>query len=99
MSEESATGAIGTKIRERIEARRKEADLIHETCDAVEEAWTEWDVVSLLQMRYITPREAETIEREMREDGVEVVVGNCAPEGLWESRPQGVLTFEVMTSN
>lgn len=68
MSEESATAVIGRNIRERIEARRKEADLIHETCDAVEDAWTEWDVAGLLQMRYITPREAEAIEREMRED-------------------------------
>jgi len=98
MSNESAMGAIGNNIRERIVAQRREADLILETCDAVEDAWTDWDVVSLLQMRYITPREAEVIEREMREDGItEIVVGDCSLEGLpttvWALPSAPILTF------
>ena len=110
MSDESATAVIGRNIREKIQARRRDADLIHETCDAVEDAWSEWDVAGLLQMQYISAHEAEAIEREIREAteadkaaGITRVKGSTSTEGLmttlWESPSDGVLTFEDMTSN
>ena len=70
------TSIVGEKIRETIEARRRDAESIMEEADIAEEAWSEWDVVTLLQMGYITADQMKAIEREMRDD---------VPE--WHGRP------------
>lgn len=68
----SSTDFISKKLRKALMHRRRQAEAILEECDAVEEAWDDWDVDTLLKFGYINQTDAFVIRKEKAEEAKEL---------------------------